>query len=110
MDQTHRASVAQAVELLLQDPELLAQRASLSPIIAAGIRGHDLAVRMKYAGIAPERLWTESAGRPLAEAPDFLVERLSPGERVFVLTTYTALLQFRQALHERGAVEAFWEQ
>ena len=65
---------------------------------------------MKYAGIASERLWTEPAGRPLAELPDFLMQLLSPGASVFMLTTYTALLQFRQALHERGAVEAFWEQ
>jgi UDP-N-acetylmuramyl tripeptide synthase len=92
------------------DFELLARRASSSPIIAAGLRGHDLAVRMKYAGIEPERLWTEPAGRPLTELPDNLLKRLSPGKPVFVLTTYTALLQFRRALHERGAVEAFWEQ
>lgn len=92
------------------DFEQLAGRDSPAPVIAAGIRGHDLAVRMKYAGVAPERLWTEPAGSRLAELPAFLLERLTPGEPVFVLTTYTALLQFRGALHERGAVEAFWEQ
>lgn len=92
------------------DFERLAERASPAPIIAAGLRGHDLAVRMKYAGIASDRLWTEAAGRPLVELPDLLIERLTLGEEVFVLTTYTALLQFRKALSERGAVAAFWDQ
>jgi hypothetical protein len=65
---------------------------------------------MKYAGVAEGRLWTEQAGRPPAELVEFLATRMRPAERVIVLMTYTALLQFRQALSDSGAVSAFWEQ
>jgi UDP-N-acetylmuramyl tripeptide synthase len=92
------------------DFERLAEPRFGGPIIAAGIRGYDLAVRMKYAGLAEERLWTEQAGLPLAELAAFLAERMRPGERVVALMTYTALLQFRRALSDSGAVDAFWEQ
>jgi lipid II isoglutaminyl synthase (glutamine-hydrolysing) len=92
------------------DFERLAEPRFGGPIIAAGIRGYDLAVRMKYAGLSEERLWTEQAGLPLAELAAFLAARMRPGERVVALMTYTALLQFRRALSDSGAVDAFWEQ
>jgi UDP-N-acetylmuramyl tripeptide synthase len=79
-------------------------------LIAAGLRGADLAVRMKYAGYPADRLDDSLAGRPLGELPDALVSRMPDGGRVFILLTYTALLHLRQALTKRGAVLPFWEQ
>jgi UDP-N-acetylmuramyl tripeptide synthase len=90
------------------DFELLAGRNA--PVIAAGIRGHDLAVRMKYAGLPDNLLDAEVAGRPFPVVVDHLRATQQPGSRVFVLLTYTAMLQLRRVLAERGIVEPFWEQ
>ncbi len=78
-------------------------------VIAAGIRGHDLAVRMKYAGVAFDRLDVSVAGRPFDIVADYLASPATAG-RVFVLLTYTAMLQLRGVLAGRGVVEQFWEQ
>lgn len=78
--------------------------------IAAGLRGHDLAVRLKYGGIASERINDASCGRPLGEVLDEVIDATPKGSDVFMLLTYTALLQLRQALADRGVVEEFWAQ
>lgn len=59
------------------------------PIVAGGTRAHDLALRLKYAGV-PETLIHTIPGvkSALAEA----VRQCSPGETLYVLPTYTALL------------------
>ena len=90
------------------DFEVLAERQL--PVIAAGIRGHDLALRMTYAGLAPERLDASVAGAPFERVIDHVVASVEPGSRLFVLLTYTAMLQLRAVLAERGVVEPFWEQ
>src|SRR5690606_33043393 len=58
------------------------------PVIAAGIRGHDLALRMKYAGLSDELLDASVAGRPWAEVVDHLLAAEHPGRRAFILLTY----------------------
>jgi lipid II isoglutaminyl synthase (glutamine-hydrolysing) len=90
------------------DFEVLAERRL--PVIAAGIRGHDLALRMAYAGLDPELIDSAAAGEPFARAVSHLIETTEPGQRVFVLLTYTAMLQLRSVLAERGVVKPFWEQ
>lgn len=80
------------------------------PVIAAGIRGHDLALRMKYAGLDGDLLDASVAGRPWNEVVDHLLARAHPNRRVFILLTYTAMLQLRRELAGRGVVEQFWEQ
>jgi UDP-N-acetylmuramyl tripeptide synthase len=92
------------------DFEVLADPAQDATIFAAGIRGHDLAVRLKYAGVPRARIDACAAGKPLAAALDHLVARSDDGARIFLLLTYTAMLQLRQALVDRGAVPEFWEQ
>jgi UDP-N-acetylmuramyl tripeptide synthase len=71
----------------------------------AGTRAAELALRLKYAGVAVERLEVIPA---LAKALDVAVERASSG-RVYVLPTYTALLELREELATRGHVGQFWE-
>ncbi len=90
------------------DFEVLAERQL--PLVAAGIRGHDLALRMAYAGLDPCRLDARVAGEPFERVVEHLIQTTPPGGRVFVLLTYTAMLQLRAALAERGVVEPFWEQ
>jgi UDP-N-acetylmuramyl tripeptide synthase len=92
------------------DFEVLADPKHEQPAFAAGIRGHDLAVRLKYAGVPDARNIVTAAGRPLSEALDQIVTATTPGTSIFLLLTYTAMLQLRQALADRGVVAEFWRQ
>jgi UDP-N-acetylmuramyl tripeptide synthase len=88
------------------DFELL-ERGS-APLATTGIRGADMANRLKYAGVGSERL------TPLPddlEAGIFgFVRRLPAGEPAFVLATYTAMLELRRVLARAGLTKSFWEQ
>ena len=92
------------------DFEALADPRHNARLFAIGLRGADLAVRLKYAGVPAARLDARAAGAPLNSALDLIVEALEPGGQLFVLLTYTALLELRQTLADRGAVAQFWEQ
>lgn len=92
------------------DFETLAQGPNSGAVFAAGIRGDDLAVRMKYAGLPGDRLDLSLLGLSFPEVLDKLPQIIARGEHVFVLLTYTAMLQLRRALAERGAAPQFWRQ
>jgi lipid II isoglutaminyl synthase (glutamine-hydrolysing) len=92
------------------DFEVLAEARHDATIFAAGIRGHDLAVRLKYAGVPLDRLDATPAALPLSQALDRIVAATADSANIFLLLTYTALLQLRQTLADRGAVAEFWEQ
>ncbi len=83
--------------------ELLAGR--VARCWAGGDRAEDLALRLDYAG------WP----RPLAVARDpaavleAVLAGTAPGERVFVIPTYTAMLELRAELARRGAVRSALE-
>ena len=88
------------------DFELLA--GGTAPLFAAGVRGPDMVNRLKYAGVPVNRitLLPEDPG----EALDAFVAALPPGGTGYVLPTYTAMLDLRKVLADRGAVETFWRQ
>jgi UDP-N-acetylmuramyl tripeptide synthase len=92
------------------DFEVLADPRHSARLFAIGLRGADMAVRLKYAGVADEQLDAQAAGLPLGQALDRVVDAIEPGERLFLLLTYTAMLELRQALADRGVVAEFWEQ
>lgn len=74
--------------------------------VVAGTRAEDMAVRLKYAGVARQRIACEpDLERALATA----LAASPPGAQVHVLPTYTALLEFRELLARRGAIHHFWE-
>ena len=74
------------------------------PFMVSGIRAEDMAVRLKYAGIPvgaviPDR--KDAIRKALEETP--------PGETLYVLPTYTAMLEIRKTLSELGYTHPFWE-
>ncbi len=76
-------------------------------LTCAGTRAAELAVRMKYAGVPVQRL---SVVHELGAALDGAVAGRSSGSgTLFVLPTYTALLELRDLLAARGHVAQFWE-
>jgi UDP-N-acetylmuramyl tripeptide synthase len=77
-------------------------------IATAGIRGTDMANRLKYAGVETDRI--SSLGADLEQALDRFVDLVSEGETAYILPTYTAMLDIRQILAGKGAIQKFWEQ
>jgi UDP-N-acetylmuramyl tripeptide synthase len=88
------------------DFELLGE--GTAPLYTTGLRGADMANRLKYAGLSSGRVHALPAD--LAAGLDTFVAALPEGSPAYVLLTYTALLGLRQALADRGAVEDFWDQ
>ena len=83
------------------DFELLAGR--VRRVTCAGTRAGELAVRLKYAGVEPERLAVvPELERALDEA------RAAAPETLYALPTYTALLALRELLARRGAAPEYW--
>jgi lipid II isoglutaminyl synthase (glutamine-hydrolysing) len=84
------------------DFELLAR--GVRRVTCAGTRAAEMAVRLKYAGWPEEAIRVEeeigaSLDRAVREAPATL----------FALPTYTALLELRNLLADRGLAPEFWE-
>ena len=74
--------------------------------VCAGSRAEDMAVRLKYALVPEDRIVVEhDARRALALA----LERAAPGETIYVLPTYTAMLELREVLRQDGHVAGFWQ-
>jgi UDP-N-acetylmuramyl tripeptide synthase len=85
------------------DFEMLAGR--VRRVTCAGTRAAELAVRLKYAGVPGDRLHvTPSPAAALDEA----VADVGSGH-LYVLPTYTALLELHQELAARGHAVQFWE-
>ncbi|MGI9146897.1 MAG: MurT ligase domain-containing protein [Chloroflexota bacterium] len=74
--------------------------------ICSGLRAEDMAVRLKYAGVEPERIQVESDFR---RAIELALAAAEPNETVYVLPTYTAMLGMRNVLRQTGYVGGFWE-
>jgi UDP-N-acetylmuramyl tripeptide synthase len=92
----------------LWDVDFEILNAGSAPLFTTGIRGADMANRLKYAGLPADRVVPLPAD--LASGLDAFVAALPAGSPAYLLLTYTALLGLRQVLTNRGAVEHFWEQ
>jgi UDP-N-acetylmuramyl tripeptide synthase len=73
-------------------------------VVPAGNRAHDLAVRLKYAGVAATEPETDP-GRAL----DLLVKVTKEGDIAHLLCTYTAMLDLRAELVRRGWAKPYWQ-
>jgi UDP-N-acetylmuramyl tripeptide synthase len=80
------------------DVEFEAFDLSRSRFVASGIRAQDAAVRLKYAGLAAERL--EVVADTVAACRRAAV-LAAPGEEIAVLPTYTAMMEIRGAYAPR---------
>jgi UDP-N-acetylmuramyl tripeptide synthase len=74
-------------------------------LVVTGERAADLAVRLKYAGLDGDRVLQVSDRRmALKVAADLTPD----GQTLFILPTYTALLELRRILSRLGAVQPYW--
>jgi UDP-N-acetylmuramyl tripeptide synthase len=74
-------------------------------VVCSGTRAPELALRLKYAGLAPNRL--EVIG-PIEQALDRSLAG-GDGRPLYALPTYTALLELRDLLAARGHTRPYWE-
>jgi lipid II isoglutaminyl synthase (glutamine-hydrolysing) len=83
------------------DFELLAGR--VRRVVCTGTRAPEMALRLKYAGWAPEAIEVVPGIGPSLDAA-----AQGSGRRLFALPTYTALLELRKLLADRGLAKEFW--
>ncbi|NNJ12817.1 DUF1727 domain-containing protein [Chloroflexales bacterium ZM16-3] len=81
--------------------------ADAAHITVSGTRADDMAVRLKYAGLPEGRIGVVDE---LPAAVDAALAELPPGATLFLLPTYTAMLELRENLAARGWVRQFWEE
>ncbi len=90
----------------LWDVEFERLRDRVNVAVCTGLRADDMAVRLKYAGVEPERIRIDSDPR---RAIELALAAAEPAETVYVLPTYTAMLALRDILRQTGYVRGFWE-
>ena len=86
------------------DFELLAGK--IARVEVTGTRAEDMAVRLKYAGVDPSLIRVTPQ---VAEAFNQARAALPTGATLFTLPTYTAMLELRELLTQRGWVQPFWK-
>ena len=72
----------------------------------SGIRAEDMALRLKYAGVSPQRI---AVFRPFDSFIDRSLKAAGEQESVYLLPTYTAMLDIRSTLKERYNLKNFWQ-
>ena len=86
------------------DFELLAGR--VRRVVCAGTRAPELALRLKYAGVEPERIEVRD---DLSAALQAAMAGGDRGRPLYVLPTYTAMLALRELLVRRGEAKSSWQ-
>jgi UDP-N-acetylmuramyl tripeptide synthase len=83
------------------DFELLA--GAVRSVHCAGTRAPEMALRLKYAGVAPEAITVEES---IESSFDHAVANAEGA--LYALPTYTALIELRTLLASRGLAQEFW--
>ena len=76
----------------------------IEPFMVSGLRAEDMAVRLKYAEL-PVGVVIPGREKALKTA----LEATPSGETLYVLPTYTAMLEIRKTLSDLGYTHPFWE-
>jgi UDP-N-acetylmuramyl tripeptide synthase len=74
--------------------------------VVSGRRAEDMALRLKYAGLSPVPPVVPDTGEALSMA----LAQTAAGETLYVVPTYTAMLEVREILARRGRVAHYWEE
>ena len=79
---------------------------NLERLVATGGRAAELALRFKYAGFETAAIDVIPS---LEHALDRGLELVPPGGELVVLPTYTAMLELRKIVSDRGLVRPYWK-
>jgi UDP-N-acetylmuramyl tripeptide synthase len=86
------------------DYELVADGAG--SVVVSGTRAEELGLRLKYADLRA----APSVVRDARAALDAALAQTPPGETLYVVPTYTAMLEVRELLAHRSRRRPFWEE
>lgn len=75
-------------------------------IVVSGIRGEDMQLRLKYAGFDMEQV---QLVKDLGKALEMGISNLANGETLYILPTYSAMLELRRIMSNKGLVKGFLE-
>lgn len=102
---------AQFERLRTTNPALPAGRHELRTI-CSGTRAQDLAVRLKYSGFNPSQIMVESNLKKALDQAKQGLTSLPAGRqgRLFILPTYTAMLQLQQLFAQMGVKKHYWRE
>lgn len=75
-------------------------------VICSGLRAEDMAVRLKYAGLEMSKLSVE---KDLERALEQGLKFIHSGDLLYIMPTYTAMLQMREIIQKKGYAKKFWE-
>lgn len=87
--------------------KLVKNQGILPHISVSGLRAWDMAVRFKYAGFDPHKLMIEEK---TDRALKYALQETPPGGTLFILPTYTAMLEIRNHLNRMGLGRPYWEE
>jgi UDP-N-acetylmuramyl tripeptide synthase len=80
--------------------------ASIGQVTVSGLRADELANRLKYAGVDPNRITIVEDRR---QALDAALAGTEPGETLTILAGYTPTIELREAMRRRGWVGRYWK-
>lgn len=76
---------------------------NIDEVYISGLRAYDMAVRLKTAGLNPNKFIIE-------EQYEALTEAIKNGncDKLYILATYTAMINYRKYLHSKGYIKNLW--
>lgn len=76
---------------------------NIDEVYISGLRAYDMAVRLKTAGLNPNKFVIE-------EQYEVLTEAIKNGScnKLYILATYTAMINYRKYLHSKGYIKNLW--
>lgn len=88
----------------LWDVDFELMKGKVEKLWVSGIRATDMNLRLKYAGIK-----SDGAGSNIEEALESAYSSLPDKETLFVFPTYTAMLEIKKILSNKGYGGRFWD-
>ena len=76
-----------------------------SNIVVSGIRSEDLRLRLKYADVSSKIITVK---KDISEALDTAIKKTGPNEKLYILPTYTAMLELRNLLVKEKILDNYW--
>ncbi len=90
----------------LWDVDFEILRGQAKSITVSGLRAEDMALRLKYAALSPGTVLLE---KDIRRAILRSLRGIDGEESLYILPTYTALLETHKILHKMGYISASWE-
>jgi len=76
---------------------------NIDKIFISGLRCYDMAIRLKTSGLNKDNFIIKEEYEELTNE----IEK-SPNEKVYILATYTAMINYRKYLHSKGYIKNLW--